>query len=250
MAEVFGDHEIFWNCGIDLCLDGNFLFTLCDILLHKNGKQPRDFVEYLKACVASPLLMKTVHFKDGHDIRDMGHLEEGLGKPRCLNTDDLLLVATLMVTMPGVPAFFNGEIEAVLGYPYVRGAVVPINWGNVDFRMADRYLDIVSLSKLPVFREGAASFIESSHPNICAFSRSYRRQNVIVAANLGDCPDPLSDKNWAHLNLKGTNLPPAGDWVLRNMVIDRSLGPAVFDEGKLLVALKPRQAQVLEVVKK
>lgn len=251
LAEALDQHGRFWDCGVDLGLDGNFIFTLCDVLLHTNNKSPRDFVEYLRGAVGSPLLHQTVHFKDGHDIRDPEHSTDGLGKPRNLDGPESLLAATLMVTMPGVPAFFNGEIEAVLGYPYQRGCVVPINWDLVDIKMADRYLDLLFLSKLPVFRQGAASFVESSNPNIAAFARQWRGQTVIVAANLADNPDHMSDKNWGYLDIRRLGLPSDGQLTLMNMASNSVLASThasdVSSNG-LLVALYPRQAQIIEVL--
>ena len=251
LAEALDQHQRFWDCGIDLALDGNFIFTLCDVLLGQNGKTPGDFGEYLRDSLSCPLLHQTVHFKDGHDIRDPEHSSDGLGKPRNLDAGESLLAAALMVAMPGVPAFFNGEFEAVLGYPYLRGRVVPINWDLVDIKMAYRYLELMDLSKLPLFRQGRSMFVGSSNPNISAFARQWEDQTAVIAANLASGPDHMSDRTWGYLDVRGLGIPGNGQLTLVDMATNSILAKPRASEvhaNGLLVALYPRQAQIIGVL--
>jgi len=258
VAEYLGEEpdilNVLADCGIDLTLDIQFSCLLYDVLRGQNKKVSTDVMDYLRRNITTRSFAKKVHYKDTHDIRDMTKTDFGIGQERLrlLNTDEIRLIATLSVTLPGVPMFFNGEPEAVLGYEYHVNKGFPISWDNFDPQMRLFYENLLQLANQPIFREGTAQIVEqkrTKNPDIISFIREYKGERVIVAADIRNEEDPYTGKDWVSLDIEDfidTNKTYDIEDVLTGRVFNQFDGASLKESG-LLVGLLPREVQLLRL---
>jgi len=250
LAEPYRD--ILEACGVDLTLDALFSHKLYHVL--KGNRPPSDFIGHFKYVAETGRARRMVYFKDGHDIRDISHHGGDIDVLRYLDKDEAMLFGLLMATSPGVPFFYNGEPEAVLGYAYRYDRINPIPWDNYD-KEARRFNDnLLRLAAMPVLREGSIKFLDAKahnpNPNIVSFVRELNGEKVIVAANLGKDVNPANGRSWVNLDVdtlldKDSSYYGIGDIFTGTNFGIRSAG--VLREYGLVVALRPREVQILRL---
>ncbi len=139
-------HNEIWNCGADLVQDQDCPYFIYDAF--KGSMGVNDFDNYLRALTWAQgprSAFSAVHNIDGHDVRDVYFNGHTIDKLRYFDRTEKMTATALIATLPGVPMFYNGEIEAVIGYAYNRYAESYIDYNNVDPDMARFY---IALSKV------------------------------------------------------------------------------------------------------
>lgn len=253
LAEAFEEHAALWGCGADLVLDGGFIYSLFDTL--KKRKSVSSFIEYINSQLSNPNLAATIHYKDGHDIRDVKFHDFGIERPRYLDAVESRLAASLMITMPGVPMFFNTEPEAVLDYAYHRHDSCGIYWDKYDKEMRSFYENLMKLAGHPVFRKGSFNYLSplsNYNPFILAFSREYEDTKTVIAVNLYDQVEPVTGKSWTNLNvadlLKSVT---TSQCAIKDMLTEKIIAYISRDNLEkmgLPVGLEQKQVQMLQII--
>ncbi|MFA6350092.1 MAG: alpha-amylase family glycosyl hydrolase, partial [Candidatus Omnitrophota bacterium] len=253
LAEAFDEGRTeLEECGADLTLDLGLSFILFYIL--KGSAEPQTFSDYLESNASSGYFYSKVHYKDGHDIRDVYFQGSGMEILRNFNAEEAKIVALLMATLPGIPMFYNGELEAVLGYAYHSSCGKPICWDDYDPPMREFYGEVMKLARDPVFRMGSFKVLDvkaGDNPGITAFLREYGSEQVIVAANLNPKNNDSEEKDWINLNLNGVLGNDAQYYYPEDILSGETFAAvhrAVINEHGFPVGLRPGEVQILKIL--
>jgi glycosidase len=197
-------HNEIWNCGADLVQDQDSPYFIYEAF--KGTMSVNDFDNYLRALTWAQgprSAFSTVHNIDGHDIRDVYFNNYTIEKLRYLDRSERKTATALIATLPGIPLFYNGEIEAVLGYAYNRYAESHIDYNNIDPDMCKFYLAMSKLWSRNLFRSGEMLYIDTHsvwNYDIRAFARRYKDQKAFVAVNLSSNGDGAG-KAWRNFDV-------------------------------------------------
>ena len=111
----------------------------------------------------------------------------------------LLAAATVLMTLPGVPAIFYGDEVGLEGYhdPFNR---MPYPYGREDFEILEHYRALGNIRKdNTVYRSGDFELLILT-PKLLVFSRSDGRESILTAFNNSD-DEIIVDFSTAHTSL-------------------------------------------------
>jgi glycosidase len=246
-------HCELWDCGADLVQDPNLPYLIFDVF--KGGHNADDIDNYLRALSCSHgahSAFSTVHNIDGHDIRDVYFNQYTIEKLRHLDRTEKMTATALMAALPGVPMFYNGEIEAVLGYSYNRYAESYIDYDNIDMDMARFYLALSKLWSRQLFRSGEMLHIDTHsvwNYDIRAFARRYKDQKAFVAVNLSNNGDGAG-KAWRNFDVAPLLSSDINKYRFQNLLAPKMSTIMTKDELRTKgfpVVLGPKEAQIFEI---
>lgn len=254
IAEAMGLHKQVLKCGADLVYD----FSLVDQfyrLLCEGSTQANNLVRAINEKADDyEMTSHELRFKDGHDVRSVMAAGKGLGVPSNFDSTVNRLFAVIMSTLPGVPMFYNGELEAVRGYSFNPFSNTQINWDTYDPDMRSFYMALCKMLRpIDTFRSGEAGGLGDPSSNIAAFWRADDQRTYIVAANL----NPSSYFCGERQSLNITHLLTSGsaNYRINNIFgafpryeASRLVSSSILAGEGLEVALEPKEVQVYELV--
>jgi glycosidase len=246
-------HNEIWNCGSDLVQDPNFPYLIFDAF--KCGATADDLENYFRAMSWSHgphSAFSTVHNIDGHDIRDVYFNNYTIEKLRYFDSAEKKAATALMVTLPGVPLFYNGEIEALIGCSYNRYAESFIDYNNVDTDMAKFYHALSNLWSRPLFRSGKLIHLQTHSSwdfDVRGFAREYKGQKAVVAVNFSNRVND-SGKGWRNFDVSPLLSPDINKYRFQNLM-DKNMSTIMTTEelkrNGFPVGLGPKETQIFEI---
>ncbi|MDD4203414.1 MAG: alpha-amylase family glycosyl hydrolase, partial [Candidatus Omnitrophica bacterium] len=238
------------SLGVDLVYDSGTSSLLYEIIKGQKGKRANDLQQYISSIKEQ--LFHSVHFKDGHDIRDVGHQSDyGIEKLRTLNERERLLAMVMILALPGVPMFFNGELEAIEDYRYVANAASPIPWDKVNIDLKGKYIQLLEKLNTEAFRKGEISFpTKNGADDLISFVRNWNDEIYLVAANLSNLDN--GEKQWMKIFLsKEQNIDPNKRYVVMDHLTENIYGvykgQHFFDKG-LDIGVTNHEFQILKII--
>ena len=258
IAEAMGRHDEVVACGADLVYDFSVVddfYKLLKLYGQDGWKSPADVIGTINAKAGQYVFTcREIRIKDGHDVRDVKMGGKGLSVPTHFNGYENKLLAIVLATLPGVPMYFNAELEAVIGYAYNRYSSTQIDWQSFDPNMRDFYRAFCdTLLTADTFRFGSAGGLGYHGSNIGAFWRSDDSRTFVVAAHLN--PYAGSAEEWVNLGVTDLVSRRASSVTINNIFGTEPMSehhwkrtPAWLTTYGLPVRLKPKEAQVFELI--